>query len=86
MKHKHLCTIDFTLETEYDMAHMAVHYDNKAVVKALMDRVAELVSDVDTFHDSLKVHRTETEDGDVETFGCYLCYEADYCDPPKVTA
>jgi len=59
---KHLCTISFEFETSYDLAHLAVHYDNKVVVKALMDHVAELVSDPDELHDDLRVIRSELDD------------------------
>ena len=59
--HKHVCTISFEFETDYDMAHLAVVHDNKVVVKALMDRVAELVSDPDELHDDLRRIRSELD-------------------------
>ena len=58
---KHLCTISFEFETDYDVAHLAVVHDNKVVVKALMDRVTELVSDPETLAHDLRVLRTELD-------------------------
>lgn len=58
---KHQCTISFEFETDYDVAHLALIHDPIVVVKALMDRVTELVSDRELFHDDLRVLRTELD-------------------------